>query len=352
MFDLTKITRENIKALKPYSSARDEYEGEAGVFLDANENPFDNGFNRYPDPMQRELKEKLSEQKGVKPERIFIGNGSDEAIDLLFRCFCEPGKSNVIVCPPTYGMYEVSAAINDVEVKSVALLPEVFQLDVERIKKAINENTRMIFICSPNNPTGNLISEKAIISLLDAFNGIVVVDEAYVDFSNTESFVSRLVQFGNLVVLQTFSKALGLAGLRVGLAFASPEIISLFNKVKAPYNVNVFSQQEALKVLERKDKSKELIAEIITEREKLKERLNELNFVEKVYESEANFLLLKAQNANEVYQFLIAKKIVVRNRSRIMLCENCLRITIGKPEENIELLTVLKTYENEKSIVY
>lgn len=352
-FDLDKITRENIKKLIPYSSARDEYKGKEGVFLDANENSFgapvqsDNevSLNRYPDPMQIELKDKISKIKGLPIENIFLGNGSDEAIDILFRAFCNPGKDNVIVCPPTYGMYEVSANINDVEVKKVPLTKEEFQLDIETILKSIDTSTKLIFICCPNNPTGNGVAWNSIKTILEKFNGIVVVDEAYINFASYRSLIPELLNYPNLVILQTLSKAWGLAGLRVGMAFASEPIIDIFNKIKPPYNINVASQKIALDALNNIDKINNWIKEIVSERQKLRTEIEKLSFVLKVYPSEANFLLVKTTDANKLYHFLESKQIIVRNRNNVMLCEGCVRITIGTKQENIELIKALKEYE-------
>jgi len=353
-FDLDKITRENIKKLVPYSSARDEYKGKVGIFLDANENSFgapiatgnkyDANLNRYPDPMQLQVKEKLSKIKGLPMQNIFLGNGSDEAIDILFRAFCNPGKDNIIVCPPTYGMYEVSANINDVSVKKVPLTKDEFQLDLNSIINAIDTNTKLIFICCPNNPTGNAVAWNSIKTILEKFDGIVVLDEAYINFASYRSLIPELLNYPNLVILQTLSKAWGLAGLRVGMAFASEPIIDLFNKIKPPYNINVVSQQIALDALNNIDKINNWIKEIVGERQKLKTEIEKLPFVLKVYPSEANFLLVKTVDANKVYHFLESKEIIVRNRNSVTLCEGCIRITIGTIDENKSLINVLKQY--------
>lgn len=360
MFDLDKITRKNIRDLKPYSSARDEYKGKEGIFLDANENSFgsplnspleggrpkDGGmFNRYPDPLQLDVKEKLGKIKGLPIQNIFLGNGSDEAIDILFRAFCEPGIDNAIVCPPTYGMYEVSANTNDVNIIKVPLTAEEFQLDIDNILKAINKNTRLIFICCPNNPTGNGVKWNSIKTILENFSGIVVIDEAYINFASYRSLISELLNYPNLVILQTLSKAWGLAGLRVGMAFASEDIIDIFNKIKPPYNINSVSQQLALEALQNTDKINEQIKTIVEERKKLSLDLSGLSFVVKVYPSEANFLLIKTKGPVAIYNFLISKQIIVRDRSKIELCEGCLRITIGTPEENKLLIETLKQYK-------
>ena len=345
MFNLENLIRENIKRLTPYSSARKEFSGAAQIYLDANENsfgsPLPENYNRYPDPLQTEIKRKIAGWNKVEPSEIFVGNGSDEAIDLLFRIFCEPQKDNILICPPTYGMYEVSAEINDVSVKK-ANLTEDFQLDYEAIEKASGENTKLLFVCSPNNPTGNAFEREKILSLIENFIGIVVVDEAYIHFSSEKSFVNEIGIFPNLVVLQTFSKAWGLAGLRVGLAFANAEIIKLFNKVKPPYNVSQIAQETILQAMENKSQVEKTIAEIVVEREKLIIRLREFSLVTKIYPTDANFVLVKTSDAETIYKFLLDEKIVVRNRNNVELCAECLRITIGTPEENESLLKAFK----------
>lgn len=350
MFDLENLVRENIKRLVPYSSARKEFTGAAQIFLDANENsfgsPLEKNYNRYPDPLQTKIKEKIAGWNDVKTSEIFIGNGSDEAIDLLFRIFCEPRKDNVLICPPTYGMYEVSAEINDVEIKR-AFLTESFELDLNEITDAIDENTKLLFICSPNNPTANSFPRGNILNLAKNFGGIVVVDEAYIHFSGENSLIAEIENYKNLVVLQTFSKAWGLAGLRVGLAFADEKIIELFNKVKPPYNVSQIAQEAILDALENRKKVEETIAEIIGEREKLIENLREFSFVVKIYPSDANFVLVKTTDAEKIYKFLLDEKIVVRNRSNVELCAGCLRITIGTLEENEYLINSLKKLATE-----
>lgn len=347
-FDLENILRKNIRNLTPYSSARDEYKGKEGIFLDANENsygsPLQDNYNRYPDPLQLSLKEKISKIKGLPVENIFLGNGSDEAIDILFRAFCRPGIDNVIICPPTYGMYEVSANINDVEVRKANLIPDTFQLDVDSILKNINLNTRLLFICCPNNPTGNGVKWADIKTVLDNFNGLVVVDEAYINFASYRSLISELLNYPNLVILQTLSKAWGMAGLRVGMAFASHQIIDVFNKVKAPYNINVLSQQIALQALNNLEQVNNWIKTIVAERENITKELVALPFVKKVYPSEANFLLIKVDDAQKLYNYLVQSQIIVRDRSKIALCEGCLRITIGTEEENKKLIVALKNY--------
>jgi histidinol-phosphate aminotransferase len=350
MFNLQKLVRENIKRLTPYSSARKEFAGAAQIFLDANENSFGSplpcAFNRYPDPLQMKIKAKVAEINRVETSEIFIGNGSDEAIDLLFRIFCEPQRESVLICPPTYGMYEVSAAINDVAVKRANLTKD-FQLDFAAIENAINANTKLLFICSPNNPTGNSFARREILKLAKNFGGIVVVDEAYIHFSSQKSLVDEINNYPNLVVLQTFSKAWGLAGLRVGLAFASAEIIALFNKVKPPYNVSEIAQEAILKALENRAAVKKTIADIIAEREKLIECLRRFSFVKKIHPTDANFVLVKTTDANAIYRFLLDEKIVVRNRTNVELCEGCLRITVGIPQENEILIDRLKTFSPE-----
>jgi histidinol-phosphate aminotransferase len=352
-FDLENLVRENVKRLTPYSSARKEFSGKANIFLDANENsfgsPIPTSYHRYPDPLQLKIKEIIADWNDVKTSDIFIGNGSDEAIDLLFRIFCEPGKDNILICPPTYGMYEVSAEINDVEIKRANLTAD-FQLDFDEITRQFDENTKLIFFCSPNNPTGNSLNRTEILEFAKIFNGIVVIDEAYIHFSSEKSFVSKINNFPNVVVLQTFSKAWGLAGLRVGLAFANAEIIRLFNNVKPPYNVSQIAQEAVVLALKERETVKITIKLIVSEREKLAENLGKLNFVSNIYPSDANFILVKIDDANSIYEFLLKETIVVRNRNTVELCEGCLRITIGTPEENVKLLESLERYE--KSIVY
>jgi histidinol-phosphate aminotransferase len=342
------LLRDNIKRLIPYSSARDEYQGEASVFLDANENafgsPLEQQYNRYPDPLQFEVKKRLSEIKGVPPRNIFLGNGSDEAIDILFRSFCNPGVDNVILVPPTYGMYLVSANINDIAVKNVPLTEE-FQLNLDGIAEAIDNNTKLIFICSPNNPTGNSIDRADVETLLANFSGIVVVDEAYINFSRQKTFIQELTEYANLVVLQTLSKAWGLAGLRVGMAFASEEIIEVMNKVKPPYNVNEASQQLALQALANVDLVNLWIKETLQQRDQLVLSLKDFDFVVDIYPSDANFILVKTTDANGIYNFLVKQGIIVRNRSKVELCEGCLRITVGTPDENNILLQTLQNFK-------
>ncbi|WP_316749551.1 histidinol-phosphate transaminase [Pedobacter gandavensis] len=343
--DINNLQRENIKNLKPYSTARDEYKGQASVFLDANENgygsPLDVNFNRYPDPLQLDLKDAISKIKGVPIENTFLGNGSDEAIDLLFRAFCEPGKDNVIILPPTYGMYEVSANINNVEARKVNLLPN-YQLDLEKIAEAIDENTKLIFICSPNNPTGNSIIRTDIETVLANFQGLVIIDEAYINYAKQRTFIKELTEYPNLVILQTFSKAWGLAALRLGMAFAARPVIDILNKVKPPYNINQATQDLALKALENIAQVNEWIKITVSERENLSEALIDLPIVKKVHASDANFILIEVIDALKTYDALVNQGIIVRDRSKVTLCEGCLRITIGTPQENEILLAALK----------
>ncbi len=348
-FDMQKLLRNNIKSLTPYSSARDEFTGVAKINLDANENslgsPLLHWYNRYPDPYQHRVKEAVSAVKKVAVENIFLGNGSDECIDVLYRCFCVPAQDNVIICPPTYGMYEVSANINDIEIRRSQLLPD-FQLDLVHIETLIDKHTKIIWVCSPNNPTGNSMNREDIETILNNFNGLVVVDEAYINFSRHKSFIQELSDYPNLVVLQTFSKAWGLAGLRLGLAFASAEIISVMNKVKPPYNISQATQDLAWQALQNTDQVNDMIYEIVNMRNALKEVLEQLPVVKKVYPSDANFLLAKTSNAKNLYQYLLSKSIVVRDRSNIVLCDDCLRITIGTEEENTKLVDALIEYSD------
>ncbi len=347
-FNLSQLIRNNIKNLTPYSSARDEFKGEASVFLDANENslgsPLMKWYNRYPDPYQWKLKEVISTVKGIASQHIFLGNGSDECIDLLYRCFCNPGKDNIIICPPTYGMYEVSANINDIEIRKAPLMDD-FQLDLVHLETLIDTNTKIIWICSPNNPTGNSINHHDVEMVLNNFDGLVVVDEAYINFARQKSFVGLLTDYPNLVVLQTLSKAWGLAALRLGMAFASEEIITVLNKVKPPYNINQATQDLVLKALEEVGQVNDMIKEIVDMRDALAEVFASLPSVEKVYPSDANFLLVKIKDARKVYQYLLTRGIVVRDRSNVLLCDNCLRITIGTERENTLLVDALLEME-------
>lgn len=348
MFELERLVRDNIRDLKPYSSARHEFAGAAEIFLDANENafgsPIDIRLNRYPDPLQAKVKKKIADVKGISTGKIFIGNGSDEAIDLLFRIFCEPGCDRAIVCPPTYGMYTVSADINNVKIVNVPLTPGEFQLDVKAIRNAFEVGAKLLFICSPNNPTGNAMRRDDILELANTFNGVVVVDEAYIDFSSQPSLVTKIDDFPNIVVLQTFSKAWGMAGARVGLAFADERIIDLFNRVKPPYNVSQLSQSAVLDAMKNQEQVGEWIAATLRERDRLAAELPRLPIVEKIYPSDANFLLVKVSDANAIYDHLVTERIVVRNRSTVLLCGDCLRITVGTPDENTRLLDALKSY--------
>ncbi|RYY53236.1 MAG: histidinol-phosphate transaminase [Chitinophagaceae bacterium] len=350
--DLDKITRANIRKLKPYSSARDEFQGTAEVYLDANENslgsPLTKWYNRYPDPHQVELKQIISQVKSVPPSQIFLGNGSDECIDLLYRSFCEPGRSNVIICPPTYGMYEVSAGINDIELREAPLTP-AFQLDLPMIESLIDENTRLIWVCSPNNPTGNSMKYSDIEELLNNFSGLVVVDEAYINFSRQRSLTNELKDYDNLVVMQTFSKAWGLAGLRLGMAFASEAIIAVLNKVKPPYNINQATQDLAKKALQEIGQVNDMILEIVAMRDELANVFRELPLIEKVFPSDANFILAKVRNATDVYNYLVAQGIIVRNRSNIQWAGDCLRITVGTETENTRLVDALITFMKQFS---
>jgi histidinol-phosphate aminotransferase len=340
--EIISLMRKDIVKLVPYSSARDEYEGE-GVFLDANESPFNTGLNRYPDPSQKELRERLSSIKNIPSENIIAGNGSDEIIDLLLRTFCSPGKDNIIILPPTYGMYTVSAGINQVEVREV-LLERIFRPDLKKTIASTDKNSRIIFICSPNNPTGNIVPEEDIIYLLDHFNGIVVVDEAYIDFCEEYSMARFLETYPNLVIMQTLSKAWGLAGIRLGILIAHREIINVIKKVKPPYNINLLTQRIALEALKNADQKNEWVKSIIYSRENLRTELNSLSFVRKIHSSDANFLLVEFENAAAVFNYLREQKVIVRDRSKVSLCENCLRISIGTAEENEKLVSVLKGY--------
>jgi len=373
MVQIKNLVRENIKKLVPYSSARDDFAGDASVFMDANENPFDTNIrieflkdsesvmvsnrvyneiskirlaklNRYPDPLQHELKDKIARVKSVSGENIFLGNGSDEIIDLLVRAFCEPGKDEVILLPPTYGMYRVVANIHNTNIKEVLLTKE-FQPDTSRISKAINPRSKLLFICSPNNPTGNAVSYKIIKEILGTFTGIVVVDEAYIDFSEDKSVLPLLEEFSNLVVMHTLSKAWGLAGIRLGIGFAKREIIEILNRIKMPYNINELTQRIALKSLEQSVKKQAQVLTILDEKEKLICELEKLDQVEYTYPSDANFILIKVKNAKMLYDFLIDNKIVVRDRSDMPLCEQCLRVSVGTPQENKKLIESVKSFQ-------
>ena len=343
--DIASLLRPHLRQLQPYTSARDEYSGTEGVFLDANENPFGSStsqdFNRYPDPYQSALKEEIAKIKGANPAQIVLGNGSDEAIDLLFRAFCNPGKDNVILLPPTYGMYGVSAAINGVEVRNVPLTPE-FQLQPEKILAAADVHSKILFICSPNNPSGNAVKREDILFLIENFPGIVVVDEAYIDFSEAASLITVLDQHPNLLVMQTLSKAWGLASLRLGMAFASLELIRVLNQIKPPYNISGLTQEVVLSALQNKGKVDEFIQLILEEREFLRKELEKLPYIHKVHPSNANFLLVQFEHPNKVYEDLVREKIIVRNRSSVLHCAGCLRITVGTRAESIALLHALE----------
>lgn len=344
MKELKDLVRPNIWALEPYSSARDEYKGaKATVFLDANENPFNAPINRYPDPLQGEVKKILAELKGVTPEQIFLGNGSDEAIDLVFRCFCVPGVDNVVAIAPTYGMYKVCADINDVAYRTV-LLDEKFGFSADKMLEACDGQTKAIFLCSPNNPTGNKLDRNEIVALLKRFEGIVVLDEAYIDFSSDPSFCRVVDRFPNLIILQTFSKAWGCAGIRLGMAIASPEIISLYNKVKYPYNVNLLTQRQAKEILKARFDVERWIRLLLEERTRLMAAFRELPVCKTVYPTDANFFLARMTDANAIYAYLVERGIIVRNRSKVQLCENCLRITIGTKTENTALMAAMRAY--------
>ena len=343
-FELDKVVRPNIKTLKPYSSAKDEYTGEAKVLLDANENslgsPLTKWYNRYPDPYQLQVKEKLAFVKQIEANQIFLGNGSDECIDILFRTFCEPGKDNIIICPPTYPMYEVGANINDIEIQKAPLL-EDYQLNVAHIEQLVNARTKIIWICSPNNPTGNSLDRIDIETILNHFDGIVVVDEAYINFSKQKSFVQSLIDYPNLVVLQTLSKAWGLAGLRLGMCFASPEIIGYMNKVKAPYNINIVTQELALQALEEVGQVNDMIKLLVDMRIALAEVISSMPHVIKVFPSDTNFLFVKIPQARKLYEYLLTEGIIVRDRSTLELCEDSLRITVGTEQENTALVDAM-----------
>ena len=344
MISLDKLVRPNIWKLAPYSSARDEYSGkEAHVFLDANENPYNAPYNRYPDPLQRDVKKLLERVKGVPAENIFLGNGSDEAIDLPYRIFCEPGRDNVVSIAPTYGMYQVCADINDIECRQV-LLDEHFQLHADAVLKACDEHTKIIWLCSPNNPTGNSLDRDEILKVIKGFEGIVIVDEAYIDFAHQLSLRQELPTHPNLIILQTMSKAWGSAAIRMGMAFASKEIIAIYNKVKYPYNVNQLTQQQAMEMLKDPFEVDKTVKILLQERNRLMQSFSELPICEHIYPTDANFFLTRVTDATRIYNYLVDKGIIVRNRSRIQLCQNCLRITIGTRTENNELLSALRQY--------
>lgn len=347
-FDLDRLVRDNIRNLKPYSSARSEFSGSAKVYLDANENsfgsPLTRWYNRYPDPLQWEVKKKVATIKNVSAESMLLGNGSDECIDLLIRAFCNPKDDNIIICPPTYGMYEVYAHINDVPVKEVPLTT-VYQLNLEAIEEAIDAHTKMIFLCSPNNPTGNSLDREAIEMILNNFDGLVVVDEAYINYSRQRSFVTELKNYPNLLVMQTLSKAWGLAALRLGMIFSSTQIIDVLNKIKPPYNINQPAQELALKALDKLEDVNAMIKETVKERKALISELAAVPFVQKVFPTDANFVLVKMDEATEIYNYLKGQGIIVRNRSNVILCEDSLRITVGTPEQNKALMDALNKYK-------
>lgn len=345
-FSLETLVRKNVAQMKPYSSARDEYKAQQKmVFLDANENPFENGVNRYPDPQQSNLKNQIGTLRRLPTENILLGNGSDEVLDLIFRAFCRPGKDNVITLPPTYGMYKVLADLNEIEDREVVLKPD-FQPDIEKILEQVDRNTKLLFLCSPNNPTGNSFSEESIQTLLEKIKGLVIIDEAYIDFSAKESWLQKLKEFPNLVITQTLSKAYGLAGIRLGICYASAEIISILNKIKPPYNVNELTQERAGERLRRREQVASEVREILEQKEVLANGLGNLNMVDNVFPSDANFLLVRVDNAEVRYNQLLDRGIVVRNRSNQVLCENTLRFTVGTAEENEELLKMLKEIDS------
>lgn len=344
MKSLEQLVRPNIWSLAPYSSARDEYSGkEAHVFLDANENPYNAPYNRYPDPLQRDVKQVLSKVKGVPAENIFLGNGSDEAIDLPYRIFCEPGRDNVVAIAPTYGMYKVCADINNVEYRTV-MLDDDFQMHAELLLATCDANTKIIWICSPNNPTGNSLNRDEIVKVVETFDGIVIVDEAYIDFAQQKSMRQELPTHPNLIILQTMSKAWGSAAIRLGMAFASKDIIAIYNKVKYPYNVNLLTQQQALEALKDPFEVDKWVKTLLTERSRVMQAFLDLPICEQLFKTDANFFLVRVTNAKEIYDYLVDKGIIVRNRHRVELCNNCLRITIGTRTENNELLAALRQY--------
>lgn len=346
--NLNQLVRPNILRMVPYSSARSEFKGQADIFLDANENPFENGLNRYPDPLQKALKQRISEIKHLPADQLFLGNGSDEAIDLLVRIFCEPGQDHILTLPPTYGMYQVSADIAGVEVREIPLLPD-FQPNVPAVLQAADIHSKLLFICSPNNPTGNDIRPEAIRRLAQHFPGIVVVDEAYIDFSDQPSATALLPEFPNLVVLQTFSKAWGMAGIRLGMAFATSAIIDLFNKVKAPYNINQLTQEKALDALRDTSAKDTMVQTILEERKQLIAALQPLPFVQHIFPSHANFLLVRVQDPHALYRFLVERGIIIRNRHNVLLCEGSVRITVGTPAENQALVQAMTDFSSAVS---
>lgn len=341
--DIQKLLRPNIAKMTPYSSARDEFDNVADVYLDANENPFENGVNRYPDPYQKTVKDRLAEIKGISTDKILIGNGSDEVLDLIYRAFCEPKQDNVISHNPSYGMYPVLCEINDVELRKVNL-EAGFKLSADKMLEASDENSKLFFICSPNNPSGNLLAKEEIEKILESQKGIVVIDEAYIDFAKTDSWLTALDKYPNLIVCQTLSKAWGMAGLRMGMCFASEEIISVLNAIKPPYNVNILSQEAALKALNNEEEFKANLETILSEKVKVEEALKGFDCVKELFASDANFVLARVDDANALYDFLLERKVIVRNRTKEYLCENCLRFTIGTPEENLRLIEGIEAY--------
>ena len=339
-FNIDKLLRDNIRALKPYSSARDEFSGEADVFLDANENPYNSPWNRYPDPRQIKLKTRIGEIKNIPAANIFLGNGSDEPIDLLIRAFCEPGKDNIVSISPSYGMYRVAADVNNVKVIDVPLTEE-FGLNAGDVINSVTPFTKLIFLCSPNNPSGNALDHEGIEQIIGSFNGLVVIDEAYIDFCPEKSFLPSFQQYPNLVILQTFSKAWGMAGLRLGMAFAGEQIIEVLSRIKYPYNLSVLTQQKALELLNLEEKKSEWVKILLTERSNLIQELGKFPFIIRIYPSDANFLLVKTYDPKGIYKYLMEEKIIVRDRSGIRLCEGCLRLSVGSPEENTLLINAL-----------
>ncbi|GHT15946.1 histidinol-phosphate aminotransferase [Bacteroidia bacterium] len=340
---ITSLLRPNILHLTPYSSARSEFDGAEGIFLDANENPYNTDYNRYPDPLQRKLKEKLAQTKGVQPSNIFLGNGSDEAIDIALRSFCNPHADNIVTITPTYGMYKVLAQINDVELREVPLNAD-FSLNTQAVLQAVDAHTKMIILCSPNNPTGNDLEWSSMLHLLNNFSGIIAIDEAYIDFAQGASRLQYLPQYPRLIVWQTFSKAWAMAGLRLGIAFAHEELIAVFNKVKYPYNINAYTQQKALEMLQQQPTMLQQVNTILQERQRLQKEFAQLKYVKTVYPTSANFILIQVEDANRLYDYLLAQHIIVRNRTKVQLCGNCVRITVGTAHENDALLQAMHLF--------
>lgn len=348
-FDVNNMLRPHLRKFKAYSSARTEYTGVEAIFLDANENPLGSAsgekLNRYPDPIQTQVKQKISEIKSIPTDQIFVGNGSDEAIDLLYRAFCEPGRDNIIICPPTYGMYETSAQLNNIAIQEVSLTRD-YQLQTDLVLEAVNAHTKMIFICNPNNPTGNLLNNEDIVEIVEGFNGIVIIDEAYIDFAPQKSWIDKLAKYSNVVVLQTLSKAWGMAGIRLGMAFASKQIIDVLTAIKPPYNVSLLTQQAALSALKNKQLKDEMVEEILQQKARLHEEIAQFNYVKKLHPTDSNFILVQVEDPNDLYKYLIDNQVIVRNRHTTHLCEGTVRITIGSKEENDELLKWMKAYES------